>query len=265
MGKTGLDKDRHAGSIIVIYLFNTGKDTDMDKHYIEDERIMMSWMSGSTLHGLRDEYSDIDSKIIGYETPENLLLQRTTDTYDDHTTDTTIMILGRFINLALNGAPNILEGLFAPDEFLIKHDRNADIIRHHAEWFLTGKSIDTMIRMSISIMRKLGKNHNLEYRKSCKLQCESMRLLRAARETLRTGTLIFSIDNDELMAIKHGEYMNDGNLDIESWEPFYNDELKKTQAMYDASTMRKTISDSTIEWCESFMMDINYHRILESR
>jgi predicted nucleotidyltransferase len=265
MGKTGLYKDRHAGSIIVIYLFKTGKDTDMDKHYIEDERIMMSWMSGSTLHGLRDEYSDIDSKIIGYETAENLLLQRTTDTYDDHTTDTTIMILDRFINLALNGAPNILEGLFAPDEFLIKHDKNADIIRSHAEWFLTRKSMDTMIRMSISIMRKLSKNHNLEYRKSCKFQCESIRLLRATRETLRTGTLISSIDNQELMDIKHGGYMNDGTIDMESWESFYNDELEKTQALYDESTMQETISESTITWCESFMMDINYHRILESR
>ena len=223
---------------------------------MNEPRIMLSWLAGSTMHGLRDENSDVDTRMIQYDDMESLLLQKKTDISHDAEHDISIISFKIFIGLLLKGAPNMLEGLLAQDECLLAHDDIADSLRAHSDKFMTYRTIMSLLGMARSNIRMMSLPQNDNITKIAKMQCETIRELRVAQSLADDGIFLTSTDTDELMEIKHGGFIRNGMISS-SWSPFVEHELAITIASSERSSIRRNADKETYAWCRTMLMEAN--------
>lgn len=126
------------------------------------DHIIFESIVGSKLYGLSTPSSDTDIKGI-YKFPLDIILKRNfQDQVSDDTNDQTFYEVGRFLHLATQANPNILELLYAPDEFILKSGIEYELIREHRDAFLTKSIKNSLGGYAISqIKRARGKNKKI--------------------------------------------------------------------------------------------------------
>lgn len=87
------------------------------------DNIVLLVVAGSHGYGLNTEESDLDIRGISMGTPDSILGMESFDIFENKNTDTVIYSMKRFIELAMKGAPNVLEILFSNPENILYCDR----------------------------------------------------------------------------------------------------------------------------------------------
>ena len=87
------------------------------------DNIVLLVVAGSHGYGLNTEESDLDIRGISMGTLDSILGLESFDVFDDKKTDTVIYSMKRFMELAMKGAPNVLEILFSNPENILYCDR----------------------------------------------------------------------------------------------------------------------------------------------
>lgn len=79
-------------------------------------------VAGSHGYGLNTEESDLDIRGISMGTSDSILGMESFDVFENKKTDTVIYSMKRFMELAMKGAPNVLEILFSNPENILYYD-----------------------------------------------------------------------------------------------------------------------------------------------
>ena len=107
---------------------------------------------GSKLYGLDTPSSDTDIKGI-YKLPLDILLKRSfQEQVSDDRNDQTFYEVSRFLSLATSANPNILELLYAPEEFVLQSSIDYELIKEHRDIFLTKSIIGKKVYILVSII-----------------------------------------------------------------------------------------------------------------
>jgi predicted nucleotidyltransferase len=125
-----------------------------------EDRIVFRCISGSNAYGTAHENSDTDIKgIFMVPSLDYFGFDKELKQVSDDTNDTVYYSLRRFIELALDANPNIIELLFMPDECELKTSSYFDYLKHNRDLFITKKAFDSHINYAMAQIRKAkGKN-----------------------------------------------------------------------------------------------------------
>ena len=124
---------------------------------IEDKGLLIyKYIRGSHAYGLNLPTSDVDEGGVYIEPIDSLLGlgYDYQDQINDDTNDTTWYSLRKFLNLLMNGNPNILEALFVDDKFVLYEHPIMTEIKKHRHMFLTKNCFSSFIGYSKSQIKK---------------------------------------------------------------------------------------------------------------
>ena len=178
---------------------------------------------GSTCYGLNTSTSDIDIKGIFVPSKRQYYtLDKGRDVHEFMNSkhggnDAVYVSIEKFVSLAANANPNILEQLFVEPRFVMKSTPYSDILISNRELFVTQKAVNSYIGYSVSQLKRLTtieKNAEGKRRDSfekfgydTKNAMHLIRLLKTGIEILKYGKVnTFRNDRDELLKIRSGEY-----------------------------------------------------------
>lgn len=117
-------------------------------------------LTGSHAYGTSLSTSDLDTRGIFIAPPSHVLsCVHTVEQYEDKKTDTVIYELKKFLRLAANCNPNIIELLFTDKENILFIDEPFSKIREHAHLFLSRKAKHTFCGYAMSQLHRI-KGHN---------------------------------------------------------------------------------------------------------
>ena len=114
-------------------------------------------LSGSKAYGTSVPTSDTDIRGFYFDNPINLLSLKgdKKDEVEDLATDTTIYSLRKFLNLALNCNPNVIEMLGTRDEDVLVQSEVSAWLRENVEYFLSKKAYVTFVGYATAQLRRL--------------------------------------------------------------------------------------------------------------
>lgn len=132
----------------------------MKEKEFADKYCIFRCRAGSHAYGTNLPTSDVDTRGVFIAPPSHVLsCIHTVEQAEDKATDTVIYELKKFLNLAANCNPNIIELLFT-DERNILHMHDAfRRIREHAHLFLSRKAKHTFSGFAMSQLHRI-KGHN---------------------------------------------------------------------------------------------------------
>lgn len=115
--------------------------------------------AGSHLYGLNIPTSDIDTRGIFNLPLREFIKPNSVKQINDNTNDEVHYEVRKFLSLAQTGNPNILEIMFAPDEFIGFKDPKADIILQHRKQFLTKTCRNSLGGYAVTQIKKARGNN----------------------------------------------------------------------------------------------------------
>jgi len=180
-------------------------------------RLIFKVYAGSISYGTNVEGSDEDFRGVCIP-PESYLLGL--DRFEQKETtdpDSVVYSLGKFVQLALNNNPNILDVLFVQENHVIFINEFGKELRDLRYDFLCKKVYKTYGGYAYSQLKKMvsvdknAKGKRLEsvrkFGYDTKNAYHLIRLLRMGAETLTDGEVsVMRHDNQELLKIRRGEY-----------------------------------------------------------
>lgn len=102
------------------------------------DNIVLLVVAGSHAYGLNTEESDLDIRGISVGTLDSILGLESFDVFEDKKTDTVIYSMKRFVELAMKGAPNVLEILFSnPENILYCDEKIGKMLLDNRDMFLS--------------------------------------------------------------------------------------------------------------------------------
>lgn len=182
-----------------------------------DTRLILKVYAGSISYGTNVKDSDEDFRGVCIP-PENYLLGL--DRFEQKETadpDSVIYSLSKFVQLALNNNPNILDALFVQENHVVFINSIGRELRDLRYDFLCKKVYKTyggyaysQLKKMVSVDKKAeGKRlENVQkFGYDTKNAYHLIRLLRMGAETLTDGEVyVMRHDNQELLKIRRGEY-----------------------------------------------------------
>lgn len=203
----------------------------MNEQQIAQENLIYKVQNGSHLYGTTIETSDTDFVGIFIPPKEYVLGIKRCDQVEYSTklsktkrnqkedTDYTVYSLLKFIHLAMNNNPNIIELLYAPVNCIIHRTVYSDILLAHRNEFLSKKAYHTFKGYAYAQRNKLmvkkenmtGRTELVEkYGYDTKFASHLIRLLMECHQILVEGTIILPLpQNNYIRDIKLGEYTLD--------------------------------------------------------
>ena len=184
-------------------------------------RLILKSLSGSQAYGTNTPESDIDYRGICIPPADYLLGLHEFEAHHTESPDEVIYSLKKFVTLALQNNPNILDTLFLNDDKILFINEYGRELRSLADDFLSKRVYKTYGGYAKAqlegMMNRGGKgNHGVRAELIAKFQMDTkhalhlIRLLRMGCEILETGKVnVFRPDAQELLAIKRGEYSKD--------------------------------------------------------
>ena len=126
----------------------------------QSDRILFECRSGSFAYGTNTEKSDIDIKGIFYQEKDELIsLDSAPIQISDESNDTSYYSLRRYIELASNANPNILELLYMPEDCIQKTSSAFSKLLTFREEFITEKCLETHRAYALAQIKKAkGRN-----------------------------------------------------------------------------------------------------------
>ena len=167
---------------------------------------------GSVCYGTNKPESDVDVKGAAIA-PLKFYLglshfeQKEEQVNKGHEQDKSIYDIQKFIRLAANGNPNILECLFVDDVDVLRVDAPGLRLRQSRDLFLSKKIRKSMAGFAHQQIKRI-KPEQYPNSKMCKHAYHLVRLMRMAKEVLSgEGMIVKRIhDRDELLAIRRGAW-----------------------------------------------------------
>lgn len=122
-------------------------------------RLIYQVITGSRAYGLDTPTSDTDTRGVCLP-PAHILLGLTPfEQWEDATHDNVIYALVKFVRLALECNPNIIEVLYTAPEHILFCNEYGEALRAHRHLFLTRKAAQTFSGYAISQLRRLERHH----------------------------------------------------------------------------------------------------------
>jgi uncharacterized protein len=119
--------------------------------------LIMKTVAGSHLYGTAIETSDVDYRGICFEPINAVLGLQPFEQYINPVGDETIYGLRKFIKLALDNNPNIVELLFAPKP--IYYNGYWTLIEEHRDYFLSRRVAKTFVGYAVSQAKRIEGHH----------------------------------------------------------------------------------------------------------
>ncbi|QRG66909.1 nucleotidyltransferase domain-containing protein [Brevibacillus choshinensis] len=166
--------------------------------------------AGSLSYGTNTASSDVDLRGIAFAPVEAVFgLERYEQTILTEP-DLVVYALNKYIRLAMNGNPNIVEMLYVEPKHVVYAVAAGEELRERRELFLSKRLYHSYGGYAIRNLRKLASAGQAYDAKDAH---HLIRLLQMGRELLETGELLVARSNaEELMAIKRGEWRIDDLL-----------------------------------------------------
>ena len=125
------------------------------RKFVEDNLIFMT-LAGSHMYGMSTPESDIDKRGVCVPPKEVLLgFANNFEQQEYPNEDTIVYSLKKFMMLASNCNPNIIELLFAPEEAIIKTSPTWDVLRERRHEFLSSKAYHTFTGYAIGQLKRI--------------------------------------------------------------------------------------------------------------
>jgi predicted nucleotidyltransferase len=197
-------------------------------------------IAGSHSYGMETSESDIDYRGVCIP-PASYLIGL--DQFEHHETkkpDCVIYSLKKFVKLALDNNPNIIDVLFVKKEHIIHMDLFGYELRRLGDLFLSKKIYKTYGGYAYSRLKNLtekkknpiGNKANLinKYGYDTKDAAHLIRLMKMAIEILRDGEVnVYRPDRKELLKIRNGEYTLEQIIEMyNQYNEILNDVYKKS-------------------------------------
>lgn len=184
------------------------------------DNIILLTISGSHSYGTNIEDSDLDIRGIATERPQEIIGLANFEQFENTATDTVIYGLKKFIKLAMNCNPNIIEMLGTREEDIIYINDTGRKIRDNLHLFLSKKAYKSFGGYAYQQLKRL-KNHmeytnveNINYKKVFKHAMHLVRLLDMSIEILEgKGVNTFRPNNANLLDIRNQCYSIDEIID----------------------------------------------------
>ena len=132
----------------------------------EPKNLIFKCIAGSHLYGLNTPSSDTDIRGIYMDDPDDVLNisgRQNTEVSDDKQ-DEKYYSLGKFLKLASECNPNIIELLFVPDDAVLFRSPVYDELVNHRDWFMSKRAKHTFLgyaHAQIQKARGLNKKGNM--------------------------------------------------------------------------------------------------------
>jgi len=238
-----------------------------------DRGTILKIISGSCMYGTNTVDSDKDyigicipikDYILGMHKFEQLEERTNPSNSDKQNTkadnDYTCYSLPKFIKLAYDNNPNILEVLFVPKESIIYCDNLGKHLLEHRKLFVSKRAYYKFMGYAIAQKRKLItkqpeglrtkiiEKHGYDTKHASHL----IRLLYFGIEILRTGELVFPTEHKKyLIQIKNGEWPLSQIIDKATYLENYLEESLRSSVLPEYPNL-EAINDLQIRLIESF-------------
>lgn len=183
-----------------------------------NERLILKTYAGSIAYGTNTPESDIDYRGVCVPPEEYLLgLKKFEQKENNDGKDEVIFALDKYVSLAMNCNPNILDILFCRDSEIVYINDFGLKLKDFREEFVSKRAYKTYGGYAYSMLKRMtrveknaiGKRadsvHKLGYDTKNALHC--VRLLRMGIEILEQGKVfVYRDDKEDLLRIRRGEF-----------------------------------------------------------
>jgi uncharacterized protein len=121
--------------------------------------LILKVISGSRAYGLDHPGSDTDTRGVCIPPIEYLLGLKTFDQHENETGDHTVFALAKFVRLALQGNPNIIEVLYTDPADILLVNRFGKRLLAAREIFLSRHVGETFSRYAVAQLRRMENHH----------------------------------------------------------------------------------------------------------
>lgn len=185
------------------------------------DNIVFLMVAGSHAYGLNTEESDLDIRGISMGTSDSILGMESFDIFEDKNTDTVIYSIKRFMELAMKGAPNVLEILFSrPENILYCDEKIGKMLLDNRDMFLSKRIYYSFKGYAKNALKDAEKRLENEPKKADKYAMHYIRLCLEAIALLSGNDLtdVLKDSRDALMQIRNGSMRNGGKFTEEFYE-----------------------------------------------
>lgn len=207
------------------------------------DNIVLLVVAGSHAYGLNTEESDLDIRGISMGTPDSILGMESFDIFEDKNTDTVIYSMKRFMELAMKGAPNILEILFSrPENILYCNEKIGKMLLDNRDMFLSKRVYYSFRGYAKNALKDAEKRLGNEPKKADKYAMHYIRLCLEVIALLNGNDLTDALKNnrDMLMWIRNGS-MRNGNKFTEEFYESVRDFENLLEKAYQYSPLPDTV------------------------
>lgn len=205
--------------------------------------IVLLVVAGSHGYGLNTEESDLDIRGISMGTPDSILGMESFDVFENKNTDTVIYSMKRFMELAMKGAPNVLEILFSrPENTLYCNEKIGKMLLDNRDMFLSKRVYYSFRGYAKNALKDAEKRLENEPKKADKYAMHYIRLCLEVIALLNGNDLTDTLKNnrDMLMWIRNGS-MRNGNKFSEGFYESVEDFENLLEKAYQNSSLPDTV------------------------
>lgn len=185
------------------------------------DNIVFLVVAGSHGYGLNTEESDLDIRGISMGTSDSILGMESFDIFEDKNTDTVIYSMKRFMELAMKGAPNVLEILFSNPENILYCDKKiGKMLLDNRDMFLSKRIYYSFKGYAKNALKDAEKRLETNPKKADKYAMHYIRLCLEVITLLNGNDLTDVLKNsrDVLMQIRNGSMRNGDKFTEEFYE-----------------------------------------------
>ncbi len=124
-----------------------------------ETNLILKVLSGSRAYGLDHPGSDTDTRGVCIPPLEYLLGLKTFEQHENETGDHTVFAVAKFVRLALQGNPNIIEVLYTDPEDILFTNQFGERLLAAREIFLSRHVGETFSRYAIAQLRRMENHH----------------------------------------------------------------------------------------------------------
>lgn len=200
-------------------------------------------IAGSHGYGLNTEKSDLDIRGINMGTLDSILGLESFDIFEDKNTDTVIYSIKRFMELAIKGAPNVLEILFSnPENILYCDEKIGKMLLDNRDMFLSKRIYYSFKGYAKNALKDAEKRLETNPKKADKYAMHYIRLCLEVITLLNGNDLTDVLKNnrDMLMWIRNGS-MRHGNKFTEEFYESVRDFENLLEKAYQNSPLPDTV------------------------
>lgn len=190
----------------------------------EPDKLILRGISGSHLYGLNTPSSDMDIRGIYMDRPEDMLdiSGRQRQEVSDDTQDEKYYALCKFLKLASECNPNIIELLWLPDDAILYKSPLYDELVSHREWFMSKRARHTFTGYAYAQIQRakgLNKKGNSISRYVDEEGIRMARMFLSQPPDVRTRAVRSEMNREYLRNLYGGHFVDYLDKEKVEWDP----------------------------------------------